>query len=505
MVMPLRLPTLDIAADDVRLPDRCARGFASLFVQQHLSQPSVCELAFTGLEDGVVEAALPVGASLRVTQRDVGAALFDGRVSAIEYAYGANRVASVVVRAYDALFALRNRQTVRAHVGLTVAELARELVRDLGLAVSAEDPGPVWQRLLQVDTDFDLLADVAARCGLYLTVQDGTLVLLTLAGNGPLQLLRLNENLLDVRLEVNGNGACRTVRSSGWDPWRGVAHAASVSAPRSGREVSAAAPASRFGGRDERDLLAFAFQDDAQAHARAQAELDARVAQEVVFWGTALGDPRLRPGARVQLSGVSPRVAGEYVLASVRHTLDAERGFQSEISSALPAARSRPRGTAMALGSVARVDDPDHLGRLQVTLPGYSADLVTDWLQFLAPGAGGGKGLVAPPDVGDLVLLLIDLADPGQAVVIGSLYGEGGLPPGHDVLGKTASFCFLSPGGQRIRLDDDKNSVRVETRDGSVLQMAPDAVLLHAAADLTIEAPGMRIVVRSQFIDFERG
>lgn len=501
--MPARLPTIDIDVADARLPERCARGFTSLFVQQHLSRPSVCELVFTGLDDGVAETALPIGARLRVTQREVGTALFDGRVSAIEYGYGANRIASVAVRAYDALFALRNRQSVRAHVGLTVAELARELVRDLGLSVEAAEPGPVWQRLLQVGSDFDLLADVSARCGLYLAVQDGALALLTLRGAGPLQVLRLNENLLDVRLEVNGNDACRTVRTAGWDPWRGVAHAGSASVARSGRDVGAQAPASRFGGRDERDLLAFAFQDDAQAQARAQAELDARAAQEVVFWGTALGDPRLRPGARVRLSGVSSRVAGEYVIASARHTLDAERGFQSEITSALPPPRAVPRGTAMALGSVASIDDPDKLGRLQVTLPGWS-QLATDWLQVLSPGAGGGKGLVAPPDVGDLVLLLIDLADPGQAVVIGSLYGDGGLPKGHDAVGKGASFCFLSPGGQRVRLDDDKNSVRIENRDGSVLEMSPDSVTLHAAANLTIEAPGRKIRIRAQLIDFER-
>ena len=503
MAQPDRLPTLEIEADGVRLPERCARGFTSLLVQQHLSQPSACELVFSGLEDGVVEAALPVGAALRVTQHDVAAVLFEGRVSAIEFSYAANRIAGIAVRAYDALFTLRNRQSVRTHVGVTVAGLARELVKDLGLSIDAPEPGPVWQRLLQTESDFDLLVDVAARCGIYLAVHDGALVLLTLRGTGPLQMLRLNENLLDVRIEVNGNEACRTVRASGWDPWRGVAHSGSASTPRSGRDVGAKAHASRFGGSDERDLLALAFQDDAQAQARAQAELDARAAREVVFWGTTPGDPRLRPGTRVQLAGVAPRVAGEYVVASARHMLDAERGYQTEISSALPPPRQRPRGTTMALGSVTRVDDPDKLGRLQVMLPGYS-ELVTDWLQVLAPGAGGGKGLVAPPDVGDLVVLLVDLADPGQAIVIGSIYGEGGLPPGHDTVGKSASFCFLSPGGQRVRLDDHNNSVRIENRDGSVLQMSPDAVTLHAAADLTIEAPGRSIRIRAQFVDFER-
>ena len=157
----------------------------------------------------------------------------------------------------------------------------------------------------------------------------------------------------------------------------------------------------------------------------------------------------------------------------------------------------------MTLGRVTGIHDPDGLGRIQVTLPAYG-ELVTGWLQFLSPGAGANKGLVAPPDAGDLVLLLVDQGDPAQAVVLGSLYGERGLPEGHDVLGKDAAFCFMTPGGQRIRLDDGTKTVRVENSGGSVLEMGPRAVKLHAAGPLTIEAPGEKIVIRAKFIDFDR-
>ncbi len=50
--------------------------------------------------------------------------------------------------------------------------------------------------------------------------------------------------------------------------------------------------------------------DDARAQGLAQGELDRRVAGEVVLRGVALGDPRLRPGCAVELSGVDPAVAG---------------------------------------------------------------------------------------------------------------------------------------------------------------------------------------------------
>jgi hypothetical protein len=34
--------------------------------------------------------------------------------------------------------------------------------------------------------------------------------------------------------------------------------------------------------------------------------------------------------------------------------------------------------------------------------------------------------------------------------------------------------------------------------------MSPDHVTLHAAAPMTIEAPGQTLVIRAKFIDFER-
>ncbi|MFL6661621.1 MAG: phage baseplate assembly protein V [Rhizobacter sp.] len=503
MVLSQRVPAMQIDAAGSRLPERCARAFSGLRVHQNLSQPTVCELDFVGLKDGEVESAMPLGATLRVAQQGVAAKLFEGRVTAIEYSYDAGRPPTVAVRAYDPLFTLRNRQSLRSHVGVSALEVARELVADLGLDIEATAPGPVWPYLLQTGSDFDLLADVAARCGLYLFVQDGVLALLTLEGTGAPQALKLNDNLLDARFEVNGNGACRSVTANGWDPWRGVAHAGTAAAARVGRAVDAEAPASAIGGKDQRSLLAATFQGDAHAEAWAQAELDRRGADEVVFRGTALGNPRLRPGARVEIAGVAARVAGQYVIASAKHTLDVDRGFQSELSSALPLLAPRRSGAALTLGQVTRIDDPDRLGRIQVTLPAYG-DLATEWLQFVAAGAGAGKGLVAPPDVGDLVLLLIEQGDAAQAVVLGSLYGERGLPEGHDVLGKDAAFCFLTPGGQRLRLDDAKNTVRIENKDGSVLEMAPGAVKLHAAAPLTIEAPGQKMVIRAKFIDFDR-
>lgn len=498
-----RLPQIDIDVDGHPLPQACARLFTGMRVQQHLSQPSQCELVFVQVDDGAVERAFALGAALRVSEREVPAALFEGRVSAIEFGYRAGRGNTISVRGYDDLMTLRNRQRVRAHMALTVADLARELVADLGLRVEAPTPGPVWQRLLQTSSDFDVLADVAARCGLHFTIRERTLNLLTLEGVGELQMLRLNENLLEATIEANSNRSCRRVEATGWDPWRGEARSGTAERARTAREVNIDAPASRIGGTDDRTLVAGAFQDDGQAEAAAQADLDWRAAHEVVFRGVASGNPQLRPGSRVQVAGVAASVAGIHVLASALHTLDPDEGYRSEISSALPEPPVRDRGTTMTIGRVTRVDDPQTLGRVQVSMPAYD-DIESNWLQILAPGAGSGKGLVAPLDIGDLVLLLLEAQDPAQSLVLGSLYGDRGLPEGHDVRGKGASFTFLSPGGQRICLDDAKRTLRLQNDTGSSVEMSAEKMTLRSAVPLTIEAPGQKLTFRAQFIDFDR-
>jgi uncharacterized protein involved in type VI secretion and phage assembly len=125
-------------------------------------------------------------------------------------------------------------------------------------------------------------------------------------------------------------------------------------------------------------------------------------------------------------------------------------------------------------------------------------------MEVLTLGAGAGKGLVVLPDAGDAVLVLLDEGDPARGLVLGGLYGPRPAPDAGGVRGGAVrSFALLTAGGQTVRLDDDLGGVRVEDRSGSVLELGPGAVRLHAAADLEISAPGRRIVLRAAAVDME--
>jgi phage baseplate assembly protein gpV/phage protein D len=498
------LPELRVEVDGTPLPPEELRTLESVRVQRCLSLPAQCELTFTNPQGPLATRALPPGSALRLAVAARREPLFAGEVTAVEYIHGAGGARQVRVRGYDLLHRLRKRQPVRAHVQVTPRDLARELVADLGLTVEAAEPGPLSRHLIQHgQSDLELLVEQAERCGLWLVLQEGVLRLLSLDGAGEPVPLVLGESLLEAHVEVNGDPACRSVSSAGWSALQAQVHQADVSEGRVGRRVEATVPPERVGGSGERALVNENAEGTAHAEALARAELDHRLAREVVFSGVAEGDPRLRPGARVDVRGVVPVVAGQYVLTTVTHTLDARHGFISELSSAPPPRRGRPRSSSVVPGVVSRVDDPEGKGRVRVSLP-TCGDVETDWMQVLCAGAGAGKGLVMLPDVKDTVLLVLSGEDPARGVVVGGLYGTSG-PPDSGVSGAAVRrFNLLTPGGLKLRLNDETQTLRLEDQQGSYLQLSPHVVRLHAETALEIEAPGKSITIEAATVDFRR-
>jgi len=475
-------------------------------IDQRLSCPTQCELVFIDPSAmSEIGSTFSPGSALRLSTSGHPLPMFTGEVTAVEHVYGSSGEREVRVRAYDRLHRLRKRQPVRVHVQLTPEDLARELTTDLGISVEATESGPLRQRIFQhYQSDLDLLVEHTNRCGLYFFLEDNVLQLMTLAGMGEPRSLRLGESLLEATLEVNGDPACRSVTASGWNALRVEPHQSTASRARDGRNVAAQVTPDRMGSNGQRTLTGTEVESVRHTEALAQAELDRRIAREVTFRGVAEGDSRLQPGTSVDVSGVADPVSGRYVLTAVTHVIDHRRGVVTEFSTEPPPRHRRPGGAVATLGVVTQVNDPQNLGRVRVELSAYD-DLETPWMQVLSAGAGSGKGLTMLPDVDDHVLILFPLSEPGQGVVLGGLYGMEGPPDSGVESGAVRRYTLQTSSGLHVRLDDEHDTIRLENRQGSYVELSPDQVHLHAAAALTIEAPGQSITIRGQRIDFQRG
>lgn len=447
----------------------------SLRVAGRISQPAQAEVTLSG-----PARSRPFGTRLEISIADEP--LFDGEVTAVELMHGPGSERAWLLRGYDLLHRLRKRQRPRVFEDVTVADLARTFTAELGIEVECEDAGPHVPRLVQHgQSDWDVLAGMASRIGRYLVLEGRTLRIGDLRQDKPVRELHVGDSLWQARFEANTDRLIGGVTAIGWHPQRG--------------EVVT----ERVGEGDTRTLV---DQPPDQLAAAAQAALDLSVARSSYLEGVARGDTSLRPGRTIAVSGLDDTVNGLYTLCGAVHTVNAD-GYQTRFSTEPPASIAPPTGTSITLGRVTGVSDPDSSGRVRVSLPAYG-DLDIGWLSVLCPGAGPGKGIVALPDPGDLVIVALPHENPAEGIVLGALYGPV-TPPDHGVEGDAVKRWTLhSSAGQVIVIDDTNRSLKLSNADGSVLELAPELVTLRARTDMLIEAPGHHLNIRAAAVDFEQ-
>ena len=121
------------------------------------------------------------------------------------------------------------------------------------------------------------------------------------------------------------------------------------------------------------------------------------------------------------------------------------------------------------------------------------------------PGAGSGKGLTALPDVDDSVLVMLLDDDPSQGVILGGVWSEGNVPEHGGSSGAITSYSLTTKDGQEVVLDDAAGSVAVKDKNNNEIVLDGGGLKIHAAGDLTIEAPGKTITISASKVDFKQG
>jgi phage protein D/phage baseplate assembly protein gpV len=489
-----------IAAVAVTVDGRAVAGgvrVLSARVARRFGMPGQCELA---VHDPAGYAGFPepfrLGASLRVAVVGEDVPLFEGDVTCVELVRSGDGTTTVRVRGYDVLHRLRKRQTLRVFENVTAADVARVLTGGLGVRVDGGD-GPALVRVVQHrQNDFELLVEVAARTGHLIVLDGDRLRLTTIDGTGEPIGLRCGSTLHEASVEVNTDRVAGSVAAYGWDAQTATQLRATAHSGRSSVRDRLGLPT----GADVSLLEQRGYAAD-DVTALARMAIDVRAASGAVLRGMADGDPRLRPGARVDLTGLGEPLDGRYVLTDVTHRVDAD-GFRTLVSTEPPATAAGSGGATITLGVVTAVDDPLGRGRVRVTLPALG-DIDAGWLGVVCPGAGRGKGLVALPDVDDTVAIALPHADPTAGLVLGSLYG-GTVPPDTGVTGGSVRrWSLRTADGQSIVIDDDEHSIRLANKDGSFVSIAPEALELHARTDLVLDAAGHAITIRGRSVDFE--
>jgi phage protein D len=458
--------------------------------------------------------------------------LIEGEITALEAEFDAGGTFTVI-RGYDQAHRLFRGRRTASYVQMTASDIATKVAQRAGLKVgTVTATRTVFPHLSQAgQTDWDLLELLARDSGFEVAVRDGSFSFTPPAqaakapapgnGSGPNPLvLELGKDLLRFRSVLSSAQQVGRVEVRGWD----VATKQPLTATAPAQTRSAELPTVKP------EDLAKVFGDPTYVSTdvpyRTQAEVDeaaASLAEEIAgtfaeFEGVARGNPQVRAGAAVSVTGLGEPFDGKYTVTTSRHRFDPTTGYTTSFSvtgrqnrsllgltSGGSATRSAPAG--VVVGVVDDIADPERSGRVRLQFPWLAEEYVSDWARTLQPGAGKDRGWSMLPEVGDEVLVCFEQADFSRPVVLGGLYnGVDTISSGPADLVDSGSGAvnrrsLVSRLGHRVDLLDQsgaKEGVRVATTGDKLLLN-----LDHAKTTITVHADGKVLIEGSQGVTID--
>lgn len=511
------------------LSGAAARGLVSVEVDTHLLLPAMFALAFEDLTGAALEdAGLRIGSGVRILARPgPGGRLLTGEVTAVE-GYYQGTAGRTVVRGYDLCHRLQRARRTRSFDDVTDADVARRIAGEARLPVgTVTETRTVHRHLLQCNqSDWEFLSLRAREIGFHLGMVDGRFCfreapVLADSGEGVPELAMPGE-LLRFEPRVTAGNLTPEVEVRVWDPLR-AALSPAAPVPTSSATASGASPlgltevAALFrtvggapggvSGSPGPDAAAdrepppspaalvvnsLPVASAEEASAALAASVGGTFAEAE---GDAVGDPAIRAGATVHVSGIPRLFPARWLVTRARHVFDlAEHGYRTEFAAGGPHDRSLLNlasaggaGPARIPGLVcAIVDDigDDH-ARVRLTLPWLSPDVRTDWAPVVQFGAGRRSGALFLPEVGDQVLVGFEFGDPRRPYVLGGIVtehsaydlGGGAVRKGPGAAdASVARRGFVSASGNRLVFHDEmgegpkpeRSRITLGTADGAL-------------------------------------
>jgi phage protein D len=510
-----------------------------VIVDDHLLLPDTFEIALqeTPAKDIAEQAHVKVGARVVISGSALGetapSRLLIGEITALEGEYRETKAPTLVVRGYDKGHRLMQGRKSVVFRQKKYSDIAQAIAAGLGLDLGPiKDSLDVLPYVLQAGlTDWEFLNDLADEIGFQVAVTDGKFTFgpppdpSSAPGPGDLNStdelqLVFGQDLLEFRPRVTAASQVGTVRVAGWDMTgkkdlvsEQPAGTTSVELPDSPASIAAifGSPVYASGNRPR------TRQTVVDAAAKAIAERIGSAFAEAN--GIAVGNPKLKAGASVNVSLVALPFAGRYTLTHTRHVFD-KKGYRTsfEVSgrqerTLLGLASGGGGGGAGAGGGMASVQvglvtenaDPDNLGRVRVHLPYLGHDFVTDWARVVAPGNGPDRGFVWIPEVHDEVLVAFHHGDISEPYVLGGLWNGVDAPPPIELDGggklngrkivsrdKNEVFFWDKPGNSSLGMATAGSEViALLNRLQKEFAVTSDGkIILNATGDIEITATG---------------
>jgi len=537
-----------------QLPDDVKTLLSYAYVDDSRNLPDAFVLRFRDsghvvLDKGGFKVGAKIKLKVQTSDPEGPQDLLSGEVTAV--AIDLDRIGTFTeVRGYDHAHRLFRGRRVTAYPDMTIADIVRKVSQRANIPTGKIDNvkgfggRPNTQLSQDNVSDWEFLSRLADAVGAQIAVRDGKLnfelpekpsgapATTAKATANPL-VLEAHRTLVSLRASVTAAEQVPEVQVHGWDYQNKQAITATATPKNAGTDVPGVDPvalAGKFGSPPFLDAASpRRAQGEADATARALADKFGSACTELD--GVAKGNPKLRAGAAVTLTGVGAPFSGKYTLTSTRHLFNAEVGYTTEFTVSGRQERSLYGLVAGgAAGSswpgvvpaqVSDIKDPAKLGRVKLTFPWLDKDFTSTWARTVQLGAGKDRGTLVLPEVGDEVLVGFEHGDFEAPYVFGGLYNSKDTSPkltkepidGNS--GQVTTRGFVSRKGHKLEFAEDdgiilssgdakfvvkidqKNQVIEVTSGKSVTVKAQNGVSIDAGTG-PLELKGQKVTVKSQ-------
>lgn len=479
----------------------------------------------------------------------VKATLINGEITSLEPVFTGGGLSQLRIRGYDRAHHLARGKKTRTYgdanpkgSGITDEQIVNKIVQETGgvsgkMVDTSGMSGIKYNYVMQYNqSDWDFLWSRARQLGYQVYVEEKKLYFQKAdahrgAASEKPATLKWGDNLSSFEPRLSSIGQLSKVQAKGWDPDKQAAiegssgpvstkNLAKIGVSQKGSDVAKQA----FGLQALETLTVLPVSSPSQAKALAQARLMQAESSFVKAEGRCRqGDPRLRAGRIVTVENIGTRFSGDYYITEARHewlggqymVSFSATGYNPNTLHALLAGeepqdnRNQP---GVVTAKVTNLEDPEKLGRVQVTFPWMekynNADLSSNWARVAAPGAGQERGLFFTPEVDDEVLVAFEHGDPDFPYIVGALWNSKQKPPkgSKEVLDggskKVNQRVLCSRSGHLIILDDTQGEEQIliqdKTKKNSILINSKDnSMTIKSQGDLILDSGG-KVILKSK-------
>jgi Rhs element Vgr protein len=456
----------------LRLPDMCTLSIVYQKGGEGEDQP---------IDSHPFDIGKPLEVKLGARDQLTTTSLFKGEIVSLELNFGAGGV-ELMVRGFDRSHVLIRARNIRTFQNQTTSDIVSKVLGEAGFEAQCDSTGEVHEFMQQDnETDWDFIWRLAERVGFEFVVQDKVGHFRKPTADNPVA-LEWPRTLRSFSPRVTATQQANQVTLAAHDPKTKSVIDVTASSPnqvaRIGVERSVVASA--FDGADVH-IATEPVKSQSEGTAVAQALLDKLANGYIAAEGVSDGDPSIRAGTSIQVSGLGEKYSGLYRVAAATHILRGGSTYETHFANS-PAhtllgslggdragSGTRPAFAAqVVLGVVTNNADPENMGRVRVKYPALGPDAEGAWARIASVSAGNARGMMMLPVVGEEVLVAFEHDDTTRPYILGSLFNGTDLPGDDLTQNQDGSFAVLS--------------------DQKIVATAKDAMNLTTKQSLTVSA-----------------